>query len=184
MGPDTEQSRPCMARKYLAAYCSLQNTPSLMQPIQPIQPIQPVDSCIKARSTGLRAYDSCTLSKQLLTRLKTGLEDAAASPNTMGVKVSMSLLLPLQACLPSPKPRFRADSQGRHSLPSHEHAGMGELNPESITLILALGSQEREHEQSFRPMTWPPYWHIHQNRTTRQAQFLIPRDGTNLSPRS
>ena len=184
MGPDTEQSRPCMARKYLAAYCSCAEYPEPYATDPTYPTIQPVDSCIKARSTGLRAYDSCTLSKQLLTRLKTGLEDAAAIPNTMGVKVSMSLLLPLQACLPSPKPRFRADSQGRHSLPSHEHAGMGELNPELITLILALGSQERAHEQSFGPMTWPPYWHIHQNRTTRQAQFLIPRAGTNLSPRS
>ena len=126
MGSDTEQSRPCIIRKYLAAYCFFQNTPSLMQAIQP------VDSCINARSTVLGAYDSCTLSKQLLTFLKTSLEAAAENPKTMGVEVSISLFLPLQACLPGPKQRSRADPQGRQSLSPDKYAGMGELNSELI----------------------------------------------------
>ena len=137
MGSDTEQSRPCITRKYLAAYCLFQNTPSLMQAIQP------VDSCIKARSTVLRAYDSCALSKQLLLLLKTSLEDAAKNPKTMGVEVSMSLLLLLQACLPTPKLRSRADSQGSRSLPPDKYAGMGDLNPEFLTLILALAPENK-----------------------------------------
>ena len=48
------RGRPCIQTR---RHARSQNPPSLMQPIHP------VDSCIPARSTVVRAYDSCTLSK-------------------------------------------------------------------------------------------------------------------------